>query len=501
MGKLEKIEQLQKLKDNGSITDEEFNKEKEKILDKGKSGNKIIILSIICIVAVVIAIIGFFVYNNPNKNNINDKSESNEKEIIETSGNIQANGTKNISFENINSDDDSLTEIQKDIVSYFDNDYFWFYSSYAQKYPEIFKEAKVVTSAAVVKVLKSTNDEFEVLVADCGKSGYNYYADSDIEDIPAQQLLVISGKQLNERLLTGDIFWLYGRYKDVENKEIDGKTYMVSKIEANNIIKIGYDDKYISKNDYKTIKNVAEYIFGKDIKISEDNNDPLYYKITLDNQSNANFKVFDMYKDNGVILYDEIANNLGDNVKKKLFVSADFQHYIVSTYDKNTKHVYIDYFDRELKKIWSREFDYASTKAFASPMDYSNTQMAIVVDNDLYLIDLATGENVIEPVMVGEKVRVVMMSDGIFLIGDNNKDAIMKVGFDGKTLFKKNAGTTLINKIDSAEIQVTDGKLKLFIHGIVTDEDGYDIAPADKYLIINGSGEIEKASEDLDVAG
>ena len=493
MGKLEKIERLQKLKENGSITEEEFNKEKEKILNKDTSKNKIIIFSAILIIVVVIAIIGFFIYNNFIKSNIDSKNNDNEKDkMIETSSNIQVNGTDNISFENINSDDNNLTEIQRDIISYFDNDYFWFFSKYAQKYPQIFQNAKVMTSAAVVKVLKSTNDEFEVLAVDCGLTAYNYYANSDIEDIPVEQLLVISGKQLNERLAIGDIFFLYGRYKDVDdNKEIDGKTYCVSMIEANNIVKSDSNDQYIPKYDYNTIKNVAEYIFGKDIKISEDNNTPNYYKVTLDNQSNANFKVFNMYKDSGIISYDEKANDLNENIQKNLFISADFQHYIVSTYDKNTKHVYIDYFNKDLQKVWNRQFDYASTKAFVSPMDYTATQMAVVVDNDLYLIDLATGENVIEPVIVGEKVKVVMMSDGIVLIGDNNKDTIMKVDYDGKILFKTNAGTDTIRLIEEAHIQIINNKLTVFLSGMD------DNALAEKYLIIDNSGNIETSSEDL----
>ena len=338
MEKLEKIEQLQKLKENGSITDEEFNKEKEKLLSKGK--NKTVIAFAILISIAIIVAICFYVFSNTNKKDVNNKEEisknnTNAEELVETSSNIQANGTDNISFEHINSDDDNLTEIQSDIVSYFDNDYFMFFSKYAQKYPQIFQNAKVKNSAAVVKVLKSTNDEFEVLACDCGKSGYNYYENSNIEDIPAESLLVISGKQLNERLLTGDRFWLYGRYKDVENIEIDGKTYMVSKIEANNIVKIGYNDKYISKYNYSTIKNVAEHIFGKNIKISEDNNDPAYYKITLDNQSNANFKVFDMYKDYGEISYDKIANDLSNNIQKKLLLkSFAILSYEISQYSK-----------------------------------------------------------------------------------------------------------------------------------------------------------------------
>ena len=69
MGKLEKIEQLQKLKENGSITEEEFNKEKEKLLNNGT--NKIIIVVAILIVAVIIAGICFYKFGSLNKEEVN----------------------------------------------------------------------------------------------------------------------------------------------------------------------------------------------------------------------------------------------------------------------------------------------------------------------------------------------------------------------------------------------------------------------------------------------
>lgn len=99
------------------------------------------------------------------------------------------------------------------------------------------------------------------------------------------------------------------------------------------------------------------------------------------------FKSFVMDADVGLICYDWKNNDLSDNVTKKLFVAADFQHYIVTTYDESLKHVYIEYFDNQYNKLWSREFDYNSTETYSSSIDYTDTQMACVVDNDLYLID------------------------------------------------------------------------------------------------------------------
>ena len=296
---------------------------------KNKNKSKVVILIIVVVCIIAICIAAYFLIFNGSASN---KSQEENQDFVQASANIETNNLDSVSFENINVDDENLNEIQKDIINYFDDDYFFFYSKEAQKYPQVFQGAKVTTTAAVVKVLKSTNEEFEVLAVDCGLSAYNYYEDADIDDIPVEQLIVISGKQLNERLTTNNLFCLYGKYIDVENTEIDGKTYMVSRIDANNIVKL--DETGVNteqKLSFNKMKNVAEYIFGKDIKVNEavqgqdykNNEDGYFYKITLDNQSNANFKVFNMYKSSGLITYNKIHNGLSDNIQKRLFIKVN----------------------------------------------------------------------------------------------------------------------------------------------------------------------------------
>lgn len=464
-----------------------------------KRSKKIIIISIL-VVVLILAIGGGLTYYflNVNKTEVETSSNigttDNNKGALEvTSANIQEGITSKVSFANLNSADEQFNEVQKDIINYFDNDYLWFFSEEAQKYPQVFQGAKVTTLAAVVKVLKSTNDEFEVLAVDCDYRGWLSSESPNIEDIDVNSLRIIKGNQINERFVNGDKFVFYGRYEDVESRNIDGTSYILPTLKATNIVK--YTD-VIQKYSYNTIKNVAEHIFGKDIKISKDNGEDSYYKVVLDNQSNVNFKVFNMASDKGEIRYNEEENNLSSNIQKHLFVSADFQHYIVTTYDQNTNHVYIDYFDRELKKVWSREFDYNSTKAFASPMDYTDKTMAVVVDNDLYLMDLETGANIIEPIMVGEKIKVNMMSDGIILIGDNNKDTIMKVDYNGKVMFKVNAETKM-KQINSAATQVVNGKMVVKLEGDLWSEEYGTNGWGYKYIVLDSDGTVKTRTDDL----
>ena len=289
---------------------------------------------------------------------------------------------------------------------------------------------------------------------------------------------------MQKRLVKGDIIDLKGRYKGTKDYAIDGKTYVLPNltiINAKNVFNELGETNY-EDFDYDTIKGIAEYIFGKDIKVLQDEDYDFGYRITLDNQSNANFKEFRLFKTGGDISYI--------NEDKHLYISADFNHFIVNTYDENTKHIYIEYFDKDFQKLWSREFNYTSKTSIMNLMDYTTDTMAIIVDNDLYLIDLKNGENIIEPIMVGEKIDLKMMSDGVILIGNNDKDSIMKVDYKGNILYKNNVETSIIAN-RSCKTQVVNGKLIILLSG------DSDRGPLEKYIVLNNDGSIECATEEM----
>lgn len=452
-----------------------------------------IILIIAVIVILLIAIILCIFYQK----NISSKQENENTSILGTS-NIQANGVSNVSFKNMNADDDNLDDNQKAILDYFDNDYFELYYDInnIQKYPQIFNNAKVSTIGGVVKVLKSTEDEFEVLMFDDG-SGYYYGPYPTGEHTLTESnsgLYILKGEQLNERLIEKDFIQIRGRYVGIETREIDGKTYTIPVINAITVNKYNNSE---STYNADTIRKVAEYIFGKDIKVTKP--DDLNYLVTLDNQSNSNFKAFNMSSLEGLITYNSEYNDLSDSIVKKLFISADFEHYIVTTYDMNLNYAYIEYYDKELNKIWSRQFQYNSKdENNVSPMDYNQNQLAVVIDNDLYLLSLETGENLIEPVLVGKKNKVLMMKDGIFMVGTENKDLIMKVDFQGKILYRID-GDSELTSIYNTRIQIVDGKILLNVMGenANASSDDVDSYYIEKYMVITNDGTVEYSTNDM----
>lgn len=444
---------------------------------------KVIILIVIIIVCVGIGIgISYFFIN---KQNNQENSKSNEDVIL----NSQVGKLSEKSFNNMKSNNEELEDMQKQILEYYDNDYFEIYSSDAlKKYPQVLKDTKVKTPPLVVKkIIKSTDEEYEVLVS------FGYNLESSFEEID----YALKGVQLDERLIEGESIRVYGKYTDTNTYQVDGKSYTVPTIMPINIVR-GENNRY----DFDTISKVAKYIFGNGIKITEpddeeiwEDNDTMYnyYKITLDNQSNANFKSFKMDKNAGYIAYNKTENNLSDDVSKTLRVSSDFEHFIVETRDSKLNKYYIDYFDKSYNKLWSREFDCKLTTSSVSTMDYTTEKMAIVVDNDLYLIDLETGENIIEPVIVGTKMKVNMFDDGVILIGNENKDTIMKVDFNGNILYRVNADTSM--SISDVYTQIVNDKLVIRIIGDSTDNI-QDVKMLEKYIVLNNDGTIEYSTNE-----
>ena len=459
-----------------------------------KKNNKVV--KVIILIVIIIACIGigvgisYFFINKQNENK-QGNSESNEDVIL----NSQVGKLSEKSFSNMKSNNEELADTQKEILEYYDNDYFEIYSTEAlQKYPQVFKDAKLkITPLVVKKIIKSTDEEYEVLVS----SGYTM--EQSTEEIE----YALKGTQLDERLIEGECIQVYGKYTDVNTYQVDGKSYTVPTITPINIVR-GDENRF----NLDTISTVAKYIFGNDIKVTEPSDDDFlndwedndmqvdYYKVTLDNQSNANFKSFKMYKNTGYIDYNRTENNLSDNVSKTLRVSSDFEHFIVETIDSKLNKYYIDYFDKSYNKLWSREFDCKLTTSSVSTMDYTTEKMAVVVDNDLYLIDLETGENIIEPVIVGTKMKVNMFDDGIVLIGNENKDTIMKVDFNGNILYRVNADTSM--SISDVYTQIVNDKLVIRIIGMSNDENIQNIKMLEKYLVLNEDGSIEYSTNETE---
>lgn len=483
----------------GAKVEQENKKQETKNNSKEQNAKKSkgkLIIGIIVAVAIIACIVVFIMLMNKEKN-----GESLGK-IEQIGSNGQVAKTSKLSFSNMKAGNKELKldQTQYEVLKYFDNNYFYVNNCEdLQRYPKVYKGAQVRIDCWIKKIIKSTEDEFVCLgVIGAGGEGIN---EGDISDFEEKDFFVVKSKQLDERLIVDDEITVYGTYTDVNSFEIDGKTYTVPVIES--LYSYNVQDY---RFDLATITKVAKYIFGDNIKITRPDDTQAYgydasspmYIISLDNQSNVNFKEFCAMQETGYIGYT--SGGYGESVNKRLLIAADFQHYIVETFEPSTKHLYIDYYDRSLNKVWGREFDYKmeSSDLYTTPTDYTATQMALVVDNDLYLLDLETGENVFEPVLVGEKIRLTMLADRMLLLGNENKDAIMYVDYKGNIIKKMNADTEM-DSIYSADTQIVNNKMVVVLYGEKEGYSDYGYRQPQyltKYIVLNSDGDVEMSTKE-----
>jgi len=82
--------------------------------------------------------------------------------------------------------------------------------------------------------------------------------------------------------------------------------------------------------------------------------------------------------------------------------------------------------------------------------DYTKSNLYIVVNNELYIINTLTGEDTFTSSYVGEKVEVRKIDDGILMVSVDRTDGIMKVALDGSIIWKTDL-TTNVESVDGLQ--------------------------------------------------
>lgn len=113
----------------------------------------------------------------------------------------------------------------------------------------------------------------------------------------------------------------------------------------------------------------------------------------------------------------------------------------MTVYDSALKTFTIEYYNLSYNKLWSREFENASIYQFNTMSDndfFDYTESAIYLDlnNNLYVIDMETGEDKISPVTVGAKTDIRKTTDGVLLMSDSMTDTVIKTDLEGNILWK-----------------------------------------------------------------
>ena len=369
-------------------------------------------------------------------------------------------GLKNIKLD---TKDRELTESEKAIITYFDNDYLIVWDAETlRRYPNLFNNAQIQVQGIVHKVIEMDNESYKLMLW-MGSDPYFY------PEATANEYIIVNGEtDPSSWLMEGDLIQVLGRSSEVETIEVDGTSYTLPVLNAYNDYDLSTHRMQFAvaeKFDYPFIKTVAEAIFGSNIEIREpiagedmsiDNAMVDYYAlgyspypdmdpseiteymdlvVELEDQSNANFQKFRFSKYDGAII--DAKGPFDSGIERRIEFSADFEHFFLFTHNEGLESLKLAYYDKSFNKIWERDFSEISNAVY----DYTETNLYIVVNNELYVINIETGEDVFEPSYIGEKKEIRKDTDGIVIVSASQSDGVMKTSNSGEIVWKTNLST------------------------------------------------------------
>ena len=428
----------------------------------------------ILIISLVVVILFFYIGQNSSKNN-------DDNQIIEE---------YKYSFQTMNNSFNELTEEQKNVARYFDNSYFQI-NSYTEilRYSELLKGLRISSLCNITSFISIDDDNYEALCVWVRNWEYGGYENSLSDEELAQQF-VIRGKKIDKMFIEGDGVTLLGRLEGTKIVDIQGKNYNLPIISVEEIT----TDERFSED---TIRKVAKAVFGNDIKVRRPTEEEFskmienyyyfysdsLYLIEIENTINNNFKTFDIWQSSnyGLISYNPLFNEgiESDYLNKKIFITPDLQKYIVFDMSRVDKYVYISVYDRSLKKLFSREIANVS----AITWDATDTTLVFVSDNDMYQINLETGEDIVEPIFVGKKIRVFMVENGFILLSDSSDDTVMFMNKKGIIVNKFDIDINTFNK-DNISVMIQElNNQYVVLYSYPTDISTFEMKT--KYIILD----------------
>jgi hypothetical protein len=370
-----------------------------------------------------------------NGENIESENSNSAKETTIVGNAVEANAAGIIT-------ESQMSSGQKLVASFFDGG--GFYNLKAElliKLADTCKGINVCYSSHVTvdKILDVNDSTFEATILLTNFEGGVYLSEKEA----AEHKVLIKGDKPSSMIQSGDVIYLRGKLEGTEVKEIDGKSEYMPVIQCESIAS-GSEHLFTDTE----IRTIAKEMFGQDIKVRRptfEETDKMVtqsvftysdyiYLVEMEDQSNLNFKMFDIWQDYGAMTYDPIYNQgvEKDYLNKKICISPDLNYYIVFDYSRNDKYLYLSVYDKNRTKQWSKEISNITNITWNA----TTKELAVVSDNDLYVFDIATGENLFDPVMVDERVSVTITQNGYLLGGCDTNDAIVFVSREGKIVNK-----------------------------------------------------------------
>jgi hypothetical protein len=371
-----------------------------------------------------------------------------------------------VSWSTMNIDDPDLTDGQRTVMQYFLMDEYAIVDSFSygnlRRYPELYRNTKIVFGGGVVKSLNNADDYWLVSMEGMEidyENSYFYIRHIVPDDISSIGNLAVV--KADGGIIPGYQTTLFGRYEDVLPYEIDGETYYLPTVSIDFYERSVLGDAPSALLTRDLVSAAAEAVFG-DITVNNPTwgepdsffgNVQTHYVISLDRQISADYKDFAFLTG-----MPGISPRNTDFEWKGFYTSVDFQHYMISISNRAENTFRLEYYDRDFNKLWEREF--RNRDPFTSPVrfDYTSELIYLTAGTDLHIIDIMTGEDIISPASVGQKLKVRVVENGVVMIGTGRTNNIMKTDFAGNILWKVSIG------VESgwgwwSTIQIVDGNL------------------------------------------
>lgn|GEM_PF-4760529 len=353
-----------------------------------------------------------------------------------------------VSWSTIKPDDPDLTKEQKTYFQCIATKPYRGVSMYSDlcTYFDVYKNIIqfINVTAFVIKPLGKIDNEHAWLVSmgDFERSDNDYdivIIPDDISEIG--NLLIVKSSRAISNIIPGYEINFEGSCREIIPYEIDGKIYElpVIGIDSHTRSVWGGDlSNYISTD---VIKAAAEVVFGDITLVDIGYGTPEFIEglgevayisqgVRINRMVDTAFEYFAFERWRA-----PISPRSSWEMPREFYPSTDFQNYFITTYNRRNETFQIAYYDRDFNELWERTFNNIDLFRKA-PFDYTTELVYISANGNLHIIDINTGEDIIEPAILGEKIKVHITKDDVYLFGTGTENNIMKIDFAGNILWE-----------------------------------------------------------------
>lgn len=363
--------------------------------------------------------------NDSEKTTSADKDEDKphkEKTIADTS--IGFSNMKISQYENLN-------KTQKLLLQFYDTDFLSLPYSQLENLSQNYENLQFFFWGTV-KEISGNSVALVEYEADIGFDGI-YTPTGDYVAVETNALFPIS---------EGNTYYFYANLKGNQQYSFSGRNYSVPAFSLMKCTDFVYYDVEMPVFDESEISSVSNHFLGNNATVSHADN-IFDYPEDFSYLAKKGSDEYFLYAGYGAYIMDY-------NTEKYIIPAYNFKDSYSYYLNESTDTLTFECNDENLQEKWTREF--ADTDTFA--IDYTDKYIYLVAGEYFYVLDTSTGEDVITPKKVGEKISVRKTKDSLIFISET---AIVKTDLNAEEIWKN----SLSSDVENYSIQFADNNCVL----------------------------------------